>query len=329
MRSLGRSRASPAGPPPIPRVQADRLGSVESQNNGEGVVDRPHLFRCELADATSEPLDVHGTELFDQHSRQTTSDLDLWPERCRLGAPRRGSDHHDRAGQHHVGLHHDPEPLTLLFMADALEDLEPVDVPIGVRDRPVMMGSFVALVSAARAAQSDVLCHSGNDGDEYLVFDGAIVFVFGTHGEPASAPFLALERPRAARLGGLAPCVLDAVVSGCCFDAGSRLTRSAVLSVASKPAGVAMSPDGTKAYVSGGRVKRVSVIATVSESVVSTIGVGVSPSGVAVSADGSRLYVANAGSGTVSVVYTVSATVVRTVTVGTSPQAVVLCPVGT
>ena len=90
-----------------------------------------------------------------------------------------------------------------------------------------------------------------------------------------------------------------------------------------------MSPDGTNALVSGGGVKWVSVIARVSESVVSTIGVGVSPSGVAVSADGSRLYVANAGSGTVSVIYTVSATVVRTVTVGTSPQAVVLCPVGT
>ena len=65
---------------------------------------------------------------------------------------------------------------------------------------------------------------------------------------------------------------------------------------------VALSPDGSRAYVSNEFAGTVSVIDTGSNTVVGSITVGGDPTIVAVSPDGTRVYVINNGSGTVSVI---------------------------
>jgi YVTN family beta-propeller protein len=90
--------------------------------------------------------------------------------------------------------------------------------------------------------------------------------------------------------------------------------------------GIAFSPDGARAYVTGNGT--VSVIDTASNSVVTSIAVGSSPTDVAVSPNGALVYVSNFGSGTVSVISTATNAVVDTITVGPDPYGVVFSPDG-
>ena len=90
----------------------------------------------------------------------------------------------------------------------------------------------------------------------------------------------------------------------------------------SAPTAVALSDDGTRAYVthrtmSGGGA--VSVINTSTKKVISTIAVGSSPQDVAVA--GTKVYVANSGSSSVSVINTATNNSVTTVNVGSSPSS--------
>src|SRR5262249_33737345 len=73
------------------------------------------------------------------------------------------------------------------------------------------------------------------------------------------------------------------------------------------PIGVAITPDGTHAYVTN-FTGTVSVIATATNTVVATVPVGNNPSGVAITPDGTHAYVANSFSGTVSVIDTATNT---------------------
>ncbi len=86
------------------------------------------------------------------------------------------------------------------------------------------------------------------------------------------------------------------------------------------PQGVAVTPDGSKVYVTifGGRV---SVIDTATDTVSpTTISVGTGPIGVAVTPDGSKVYVANSNSNDVSVIDTAMDTVSpTTISVGGGP----------
>ena len=86
------------------------------------------------------------------------------------------------------------------------------------------------------------------------------------------------------------------------------------------PAGVAVTPDGSKVYVANLN-NSVSVIDTATNAVSATIPVGNGPVGVAFTPDGSKAYVANQFDDTVSVIATASNTVVATIAVGTSPIA--------
>src|SRR4029077_4311946 len=78
---------------------------------------------------------------------------------------------------------------------------------------------------------------------------------------------------------------------------------------------IAVSPDGTRAYVNNVGSGTTSVVDTKSNLVVATIAVGSGPYGVAISPDGSHAYIAN-NSGTVSVIDTSSNSVVSTINVG-------------
>jgi len=78
---------------------------------------------------------------------------------------------------------------------------------------------------------------------------------------------------------------------------------TATIGVGGRPMGVAVSPDGTRVYVTNLFSHTVSVVDTATNQVTATIGAGSDPQGVAVSPDGTHLYVANyMARGTVSVI---------------------------
>ena len=91
------------------------------------------------------------------------------------------------------------------------------------------------------------------------------------------------------------------------------------IAVGDQPAGVAITPDGSRLYVANGGANTVSVINTSTNAVIKTITVGSNPKSVAVTPDGARVYVTNQGSNTVSVIDTATNAVVATIAVGTLP----------
>jgi YVTN family beta-propeller protein len=110
-------------------------------------------------------------------------------------------------------------------------------------------------------------------------------------------------------------------------------TKIAMVPVGRFPAGVAVAPNGTRAYVANGNSNDISVINTATNTVVATVGVGHGPSALAVSPDGKRVYVTIAGpvflgQGSVSVIDTATNTVVASVAVGIQPAGVAITPDG-
>lgn len=91
---------------------------------------------------------------------------------------------------------------------------------------------------------------------------------------------------------------------------------------ADTPAGVIVTPDGSRAYVTNNGSDNVSVVNLTTLAVIATIPVGNNPAGIAVTPDGSRVYVANYGSDSVSVISTATNTVINTFPVGGGPQGV-------
>jgi len=87
--------------------------------------------------------------------------------------------------------------------------------------------------------------------------------------------------------------------------------------------GVAVTPDGTKVYVTNYYENNVSVIDTTTNNFIAMVNVGRGPLGVAVTPDGKDVYVANNGEGsnTVSVINTTNNTAYDTVNVGSAPIA--------
>ena len=103
---------------------------------------------------------------------------------------------------------------------------------------------------------------------------------------------------------------------------------TATVPVGTSPFGVAVTPDGSHAYVANSGAGTVSVINTITNTVSGAVTVGAAPHGVAVTPDGSHVYVTNSGASTVSVISTATNTVTGTVSVGSSPQGVAISPDG-
>lgn len=103
--------------------------------------------------------------------------------------------------------------------------------------------------------------------------------------------------------------------------------------VGNLPDAVAVSPDGTKLYVSnfnnGQYAGTVSVLAANTGTLLGTIAVGNGPWGLALSPDGSFLYVSNSYDNTVSVVNALTFSVVSTLSVGQTPFGIAASPDGT
>jgi YVTN family beta-propeller protein len=92
------------------------------------------------------------------------------------------------------------------------------------------------------------------------------------------------------------------------------------------PYGVAVAPDGKRAYVTNANSANVSVIDTATNRVVVTIPVGSGPYGVALTPDGKYAYVASRFSNRVSVIDTAANTVASTIGVGNDPVWIAIPP---
>ena len=92
---------------------------------------------------------------------------------------------------------------------------------------------------------------------------------------------------------------------------------------------VAITPDGTRAYITNELGDSVYVIDTSTNTVSAPVSVGDSPNSVAITPDGTSAYVTNYIDGTVSVIDTATNLETATVTVGALPQAVAITPDGT
>lgn len=102
---------------------------------------------------------------------------------------------------------------------------------------------------------------------------------------------------------------------------------TATIPVASSPDAIALSLDGTRAYVGGGN--SVSVIDTASKTVIATIATSSIITSVAVTPDGSKVYVNDAGSPSMQVIDTATNTVSGTIFLHlAAPQAVAISPDG-
>ncbi|MHC8293915.1 YVTN family beta-propeller repeat protein [Pseudomonas sp. LB3P58] len=98
--------------------------------------------------------------------------------------------------------------------------------------------------------------------------------------------------------------------------------------VGDAPFGIAVSPDGTRAYVCNRNSHTVSVIDTATNRVLTNIPVGKEPVGAAVSPDGTRAYVSNQVSHTVSVIDTATNRVLTNIPAGNIPWGVAVSPDG-
>jgi YVTN family beta-propeller protein len=85
------------------------------------------------------------------------------------------------------------------------------------------------------------------------------------------------------------------------FDTESHTAIGSPISVGLGPQRIAISPDGSRAYVTNQADNTVSVIDTDAGVVVDTIAVGGAPFAITISPDGTRAYVSSVNSATVSV----------------------------
>jgi YVTN family beta-propeller protein len=113
------------------------------------------------------------------------------------------------------------------------------------------------------------------------------------------------------------------------IDTATNTTLGSPIAVGAQPWGVAVSPNGSRVYVSNAGSNTVSVINTATNAVIATIAVGGYPVGVAVSPDSTRVYVASYGSNTVSVINASTNTVIGSPIAASAPVGVALNSTGT
>ena len=106
-------------------------------------------------------------------------------------------------------------------------------------------------------------------------------------------------------------------------------TVTANVTAGTNPFGVAITPDGMRAYVTNSTANTVSVIDTGTNTITATIPVGSSPWGVAITPDGKHAYVTNQNSSDVSVIDTGTNTVIATVPETQFTRGIAIAPNGT
>ena len=109
---------------------------------------------------------------------------------------------------------------------------------------------------------------------------------------------------------------------------GTSMTSAGTISLSvSNPYGISITPDGSKAFVTGPVSNQVAVVSLTSNSEISTLSTGNYPQGIAVSTDGSKVYVANTGSGTVDVFDSATYTKLETAVSDYTPTEIAVNPI--
>jgi YVTN family beta-propeller protein len=111
------------------------------------------------------------------------------------------------------------------------------------------------------------------------------------------------------------------------IDTGSNTVVATV--AMAQPVVVAITPDGTRAYVTDNSslsTGSVAVIDTATNTVLTTVVVGIDPQDLAITADGTHVYVACFGANSVFVIDTATNTVSATIAVGANPVGVAIAP---
>lgn len=97
----------------------------------------------------------------------------------------------------------------------------------------------------------------------------------------------------------------------------------------SNPCGIALTSDGSKAYVTNYGRGTVTVLDTATGEAIGTTRVGATPYAIAITPDEKKIYVTQESSGTVSVIDTVTNSIIATVTgVGPNPYGIAITPDG-
>jgi len=94
-----------------------------------------------------------------------------------------------------------------------------------------------------------------------------------------------------------------------------------------EPTCIAVSPDGTRAFITTS-ITSGEVINTAENTVVGSFPTGKNPWGIAVSPDGTKIYVANQSDNTVSVIDESTLSLIATINVGTNPYCITVSPNG-
>jgi uncharacterized repeat protein (TIGR01451 family) len=165
-----------------------------------------------------------------------------------------------------------------------------------------------------------------NNGDNNVsIIDASTNTVVGSPIAVQTAPFIATVTP-----DGKFVYVTNFTSGTVSVIDTSTNTITATVTVGPGPLGVAVSPDGSRAYTAnnGFGPGTVSVIRTSNNMVIATVTVGVQARGIAVTPDGNFVYATNAASGTVSVIRTSDNMAIKTVSVQTLPQGVDVTPDG-
>ena len=101
---------------------------AEPKDGHQGLIDTPLLLRAYLAHEFTKPPRVDSADLLNQDTGGLTEQLDLGPERCRLGAARRWRNQYHRARQQLVGLNDHAIAPALLLVTGPTRKAELVDV---------------------------------------------------------------------------------------------------------------------------------------------------------------------------------------------------------
>ena len=98
------------------------------------------------------------------------------------------------------------------------------------------------------------------------------------------------------------------------------------IAVSGKPAGVAVSPNGDKVYISTPEAHGFAVIDARKQQLITTVKTSEGALGITVAPDGKRIYVADWFINTVSVLDADNLEIIKTITVGQSPSGLVVSP---
>jgi YVTN family beta-propeller protein len=218
-----------------------------------------------------------------------------------------------------VGQHDPKGTVAVVSVIDTSTNATVASIPVGANCVCLSPDSIAIAPDIGRVYVTNEVGRSVSVID---VISNTVVTTIAMDGDP-TAIVASRDGTRVYVLHSTAPAAVAAI------DTATNTVVGLTSLPAAQARGMALTPDGTKLYVSTSAANRVIVVGTAPMSVMATIPVGSFPLGVDISPDGSRAYVATVFSNAVSVIDTTTNTVIATVPVGNAPRSARVSPDGT